>query len=183
MERTDHSLSVDAVSRISVKQVAAAIRKVRAMSLAQKLALTDEVHQKQPNLLASCLVQPRLGVAMESVEFLLNILLVCFQAMKEAGGAWPVISEDEQERQMTRLAATVKFSEELTAPSLADAARGQYFADHPEAPLLAFVTHEVSHWLQDLARHGNEAESDKYVMTAAVNMVNCIAAVARPPRA
>lgn len=182
MEPAHPGKSVSAVSRISIEQVATAIRKVRSMSQAKKLALTDEVFQKQPNLLASCLVQPRFGVAMESVEFLLNILLVCFQAMKEAGGVWAVISEDEQERQMACMTGTVKFSEDFADPVLAGAARAQYVADHSEAPLLAFVMHEVSNWLQDLARRGTESESDKYVMSAAVNMVNCIAAVARPER-
>jgi hypothetical protein len=153
------------------------------IGFAQKLALADEVYRKQPNLLASCLVQPRLGVAMESVELLLNILFVCFQAMKEAGGSWPVISEDEQERQMARLTGAVKFSEDFTDASLANAAREQYVADHPEAPLLAFVIQEVRGWLQDLTRQRTESESDKYVMTAAVNLVNCIAAVVRPERA
>ena len=45
--------------------------------------------------------------------------------------------------------------------------------------LLAYVMHEVSVWLQDLARRGSESESDKYVMSAAIDMVNCIAAAGR----
>ena len=42
---------------------------------------------------------------------------------------------------------------------------------------------ELSTWLQERARRGTEAESDKYVMSAAINMVNCIAAVGREERA
>jgi len=183
MERAHPGNSVTVVSRISVEQVAAAIRKVQSMSQVEKIALTDEVFQKQPNLLASCLVQSRLGVAMESVEWLLNILFVCFQAMKESGGHWPLISEDEQERQLARLPGTVTFSEDIADPVLADAARAQYVTHHREAPLLAFVMHETHLWLQELARRGIESESDKYVMSAAVNMVNCIAAVGRQERA
>jgi hypothetical protein len=120
---------------------------------------------------------------MESVELLLNILFVCFKAMKESGGDWPLISEDEQERQLARLPAQVKFSEDLADSALADTAQAQYVANHPEAPLLAFVMHEINAWLQDLARRGTESESDKYVMSAAVNIVNCIAAVSRQQRA
>ncbi len=74
-----------------------------------------------------------------------------------------------------RLPAIMKFSEDLTDPGLADTARAQYFADHPEAPLLAFVVNELSGWLQDRTRLGTQAESDKYVMSAATNIVNCIA--------
>jgi len=63
-------------------------------------------------------VQPRLGVDMQSVEVLLNILLVCYQAMKESGLEWPLISEDDQERQMQRMVGAVKFSQDIpTQPS------------------------------------------------------------------
>ena len=71
------------MSRISVDHLAAAIRKVRSMSLEEKEALAEEIHRRQPHMLASCLVQSRLGVAPAAVEFLLHILLVCYQSMKE----------------------------------------------------------------------------------------------------
>ena len=183
MERAPPGKAMKPVSRISVERLAAAIKKVHSMSPAEKITLADEVFEKQPNLLASCLVQQRLGVAADAVEFLLNILLVCFQAMKESGHAWPLISEDEQERQLARLSGAVKFSEDLADPTLADAARAHYVTNHPEAPLLAFVLAEFNVWLQELTRRGAESESDKFVMMAAVNIVNCIAHARGPERA
>jgi len=81
------------MSRITVDNVAAAIRKVRGMSAKEKQALTDEIYLRQPHLLASCLVQSRLGIDPSAVEFLLNILLVCYQSMKESGLQWSVITE------------------------------------------------------------------------------------------
>ena len=81
------------MSRITVDTLAAAIRKVRGMSMKEKEALADEIHLQQPHLLASCLVQSRLGVEQAAVEFLLNILLVCYQSMKESGLQWCVITE------------------------------------------------------------------------------------------
>ena len=77
------------MSRISMDHLVAAIRKVRSMSLAEKEALADEIHRRQPYMLASCLVQSRLGVEPVAVEFLLNILLVCYQSMKQSGLQWP----------------------------------------------------------------------------------------------
>lgn len=162
-------------NRISIEQVAAAIMKVRSMSLAQKVALTDEIFQQQPNLLASCLVQQRFGASEHTIELLLEILLVCFQAMKQSGYTWPLITEDEQERHLARHVGTVRFSEDLADPALADAARSQYATNHPEAPLLAFVLNELKSWLIRLADQGVEAESDKFVLMAGVNLVNCIA--------
>ena len=55
------------------------------MSIREKGALAEEIHRRQPHMLASCLVQSKLGVEPTAVEFLLNILLVCYQSMQESG--------------------------------------------------------------------------------------------------
>jgi hypothetical protein len=162
------------MSRITVDNLAAAIRKVRGMSVKQKEALTAEIHLQQPHLLASCLVQSRLGVGQAAVEFLLNILLVCYQSMKETGLHWSVITEDEQERQMQRWIGAVQFSEHARA-SAADGTREQYINQHPEQPLLAFVLSETNQWLHEISERNAEARSDKSVMMASMNLVNCIA--------
>jgi len=162
------------MSRITVDNLAAAIRKVRGMSVKEKEALADEIYLHQPHLLASCLVQSRLGVEPAAVEFLLNILLVCYQSMKESGLQWPVITEDEQERQMQRWIGAVQFSEHATG-SAADGAQEQYASQHPEQPLLAFVVSETNKWLREISERNAEAQSDKFVMMASVNLVNCIA--------
>lgn len=162
------------MSRITVDNVAAAIRKVHAMSVKEKEALADEIHLHQPHLLASCLVQSRLGVEQAAVEFLLNILLVCYQSMKESGLQWSVITEDEHERQMQRWIGAVQFSEHA-AGSAADGAREQYASQHPEQPLLAFVVSETNQWLREISGRNAETESDKFVMMASMNLVNCIA--------
>jgi hypothetical protein len=160
----------------------AAIRKVRSMSLAEKEALADEIHRRQPYMLASCLVQSRLGVEPVAVEFLLNILLVCYQSMKQSGLQWPLITEDEQERQLQRWIGAVQFSEQALG-SAADSAREQYISQHPEQPLLAFVVSETNQWLHEISVRNAEAPSDKFVMMASMNLVNCIAAVPVLPAA
>ena len=162
------------MSRITVDNVAAAIRKVRAMSAKEKEVLADEIHLHQPHLLASCLVQPRLGVEQATVEFLLDILLVCYQSMKESGLQWPVITEDEQGRQMQRWIGAVQFSEHAMGFA-ADGAREQYASQHPEQPLVAFVASETNQWLREISERSAEAESDKFVMMASMNLVSCIA--------
>src|SRR5690606_40237747 len=82
LERAGCGTRVNA-PRISIDHLTAAVKKIEAMTLEEKAALIDEIHEQQPALLASCLVQPRLGVTLEKLEFLLHILMVCFQAMKE----------------------------------------------------------------------------------------------------
>jgi hypothetical protein len=161
------------MSRITVDHLAAAIRKVRGMSAKEKEALADEIYLHQPHLLASCLVQSRFGVEPAAVEFLLNILFVCYQSMKESGLHWCVITEDEQERQMQRWIGAVQFSKQ--ASSVAHGAREQYASQHPEQPLLAFVVSETNQWLREISERNVQAESAKFVMMASMNLVNCIA--------
>jgi hypothetical protein len=139
------------MSRISIENVAAAIRKVSAMSLAQKEALADEIHRRQPYMLASCLVQSTLGSKPSAVEFLLGVLLVCYQSMKESGLQWPVITEDDQDRQMQRWVGAVQFSED-SGRSVAEHAREQYIRRHPEQWLLAFVLNEMDQWRRRVLR-------------------------------
>lgn len=175
MGRGSAGTPLRSMGRISVEHVAAAVRKLATLTLAQKTRLIDEIHVKQPNLLASCVVQSKLGADEQTVEFLLNILLTCYLAMAASGYDWPLITEVEQERQLGRMVGSVRFSEELVDPTAADAARAQYVADHPEPALLALVLRDCNAWLADLSRRRAEKDSDKFVLMALVNLVNCIA--------
>lgn len=140
------------------------------MNMSQKERLADEVFQKQPHVLASCLAQKRLGVCLEKMEFLVELMLICFQAMEESGLNWQLITEDEQERQLARFVGAVRFGEDLPA-NLRERAMAQYIEGHPEKELLAFVQLETTRWLQRIVPE----ESDKYVVLAAMTLVNCIA--------
>jgi hypothetical protein len=175
MELPASSSTVADTGRISVQHVASALRQLQSMSLAQKSALIDVIYVEQPNLLASVLVQTKFGATEQTIELLLELLIVCHLAMRASGYEWPVITEEEQERQLSRMVGAVRFSEELTDPCAGDAARHQYVLTHPEPALLALVMDRCNQWLADLAQRHTEQESDKYVMLAANNMVNCIA--------
>lgn len=175
MGRGSPGTPLSSVGRICVEHVAAAVRKLGTLTLAQKTSLIDEIYIKQPNLLASCAVQAKFGADEQTIEFLLDILFACYLAMAESGYEWPLITDVEQERQLGRMVGSVLFSEQLADPTAADAARAQYIADHPEPVLLALVLNECNAWLFDLARRGAEKESDKFVLMTSVNLVNCIA--------
>ena len=81
------------MSAISQAVLANAAIAVEAMGMNRRGALADEVFAHQPNLLASVLVQQRMGASLQQIEVLVNILLVAYQAMKTSGRRWPVISE------------------------------------------------------------------------------------------
>ena len=163
------------MSRISTAAMARALIAAQAMDLRQKEQLAEEVFRAQPNLLGSVLVLPQLGVALSKVDFAVEILLVCFLAMKESGVSWPVITEEDQDRQLQRFVAITRFGDDLNE-SLRERSMQQYIADHPEKALLAYMTSETSKWLTRIVPE----ESDKYVMLAIWNLVNCIAFVPLP---
>jgi hypothetical protein len=121
------------------------------------------------------LVLPQLGVSMQKVEFALEILFVCFKAMKASGWVWPIISEDELDLQSRRFSAIIQFADDLNQ-RLRDVSMQQYLANHPEKELLAYVQSESANWSARIVPE----ETDKYVMLAALNMVNCLAFVALP---
>lgn len=160
------------MSRITREAMVRAIPKVRAMSGVEREELADELFRTQPHFFGSILVQQRLGVSLVKMEFLLDLLFVCFQAMKESGLPWPLITEDELDRQSQRFAAIATFGDGLGS-ELRERSMLQYIEDHPEKELLAYVQMETMEWLKTVVAE----ESDKYVMMASWNIVNCIAFV------
>ncbi|MPZ47066.1 MAG: hypothetical protein GEV05_27625 [Betaproteobacteria bacterium] len=116
-----------------------------------------------------------MDVSLAKMDFLLDILLIGFEAMKQSGHIWPLITEDEQDRQMGRLVATLRFGDDLPR-SLRGRALLQYIETHPEKDLLAFVRGETAGWLQRVIPE----ETDKFVVLAALNCVNCIAFISSP---
>lgn len=161
------------MSRISRHVLAIALARVRAMDLTQKEQLGDELFRAQPHVFASFLVQQKLGVSPAKMDFLLEIVLTCFQAMKESGLSWPSLQRmNRKDRQMRRRAATVKFSDDLRR-DLRDRALQQFIDTHPERNLLTFVQRQSAMWLKRV----EPEESDKFVVMAALNLVSCIASV------
>ncbi len=73
---------------------------------------------------------------------------------------------------MRRFVAGVKFGDGLDT-SLRDRSMRQYIEDHPEKELLAYIWAETAIWMNRIVPE----ETDKYVMMAAANFVNCIAFV------
>ena len=145
---------------------------VNRMNQAQKINLADEIFAKQPNMLASILALPRMGVGMVQLEVPLHILLVTFQAMKLSGHAWPIVTEDIQEKCMQRLTARARFNEGLPG-DLATKVVQQFCDEHPERYLLAFVYG----YLGDHDLLAVRTEAEKFLLLGALNLAECVAFV------
>ena len=130
------------MSRIDMPVLVRSIQQVRAMTLAQKEHLADDMFRSQPTLLSACLVQHRMGIPFEKMEFLMELIFICFQGMKESGLTWPLIDENQWERQLELLVANVKFTEGLNN-DLHRQSLQQYIEGHPEKMLFAFVMGEL----------------------------------------
>jgi hypothetical protein len=160
------------MGRITQSVLARADIAVNRMSQDQKVRLADEIYAQQPNMLASILALPRMGVDMAQLEVALHILLVTFQAMKLSGHKWPLITEDIQDGCLQRLTARARFNEGLPA-DLATKVVEQFCDEHAERYLLAFVYGYLGE--HDLMAVCTEAE--KYLMMGALNLVECVAFV------
>ena len=114
------------MSRISRSALLRAIKVVQEMTAEQKLGLADEIFLSQPNLLASVVVLRSLGVPAAKQAFALEMLFLCFQAMKESGLKWPLITEDEQENQMRRHTAMLRFFASLNRKTEQDSSAQQF---------------------------------------------------------
>jgi hypothetical protein len=148
-----------------------------AMTPDQKVQLEDEIFLQQPNLLVSILVLPRMGVDMVQLEAPLHVLLVAFQAMKRSGAR---LAHHQRGRYGDLPAAVdgqLHFNEGLPRALLDQHVR-QFCAEHQERYLLAFVYGHLGE--HDLLSVRTEAE--KYLLLAALNLVECTAFGDQVPR-
>ena len=155
--------------RIERKSLEGAITKVESMTLKDKEKIIDKIHLEQPNLLASVLVMHKMGNSLESIDVLLNILIVSYLALSDSGIRIVKISENLQEKEMTRLVGSVNFTAGLTASGVDDSLQ-QYIASHKEKYLLNYVLNEIINSGIVHLQH----ENAKYLMMVGINMVNCI---------
>lgn len=148
---------------------------VRSMDQEQKVRLADEIFLQQPDMLASILVLPRMGVGMVQLEVPIHIMLVTFQAMKLSGHKWPLVTEDIQDVCLQRLTARARFNEGLPGELAAQVVQ-QFCEEHRERYLLAFV---YGH-LRDHELLAVRTEAEKYLLMGALNLVECVAFVGSP---
>ena len=161
------------MASISSRNLVDAVLCVEQMTFKDRERLAEEVHAGQPNLFFSVLVLQRYGATLDQIEMVLNLLLVLHEAMKNCGASWPVISEDVQERCLTRISGRVRFIEGLT-PQLQAHATSDAVGDHAELQLLAYVFGKF----KENGLLGVKTEAEKMLMLATLNLVECIAETA-----
>jgi hypothetical protein len=104
---------------VSAANLAAAITTAASMGISEKEQVCDRISAEQPNLLGSVLAQRSLGVSMPTIDVLLNILIVLHLAIEQSGQVLAIVSEADQERELQRFTAAVRFTEGLAGDALA----------------------------------------------------------------
>ena len=107
---------------------------------------------------------------MLTIDILLNILIVLYLAIEESGQVLAVVSEADQERELQRFTAAVRFTEGLGSDALAQSIE-QTIAYRREKFMFAYVV-DI---LQRAGLTNLRNETSKYPILVAINLVNCIA--------
>ena len=161
------------MTSISSQTLVDAVLCVERMAFQGRERLAEKVHAQQPNLFFSVLALQRHGATLAPVEVVLNLLLVFHESMQISGRSWPVISEDVQERCLTRISGRVRFIGGLT-PQQQTQATSDAVGDHSEKQLLAYAFGKFKeNGLLDI-----KTEAGKMLMLAALNLVECVAETA-----
>lgn len=163
------------VKPASVTDVAASVRRIRSMSLAEKESLCDDLFSRQRALLAHVLVLSKLDVPIQKVDRVLHILLVLYDLFsRTVPTGLPQVSEDLLEQVDANQLAMLKLidSEE---PAEADRVSRLATTSHPEINALAFATGD----LIDFGITNMLEREDEYCVRAARNLVDAFAQAKR----
>ena len=144
------------------------------MGLREKEGVCDRVYTAQPNLLGSVLAVRSFGVDMATIDVLLDILIVLQLAVEESGQVLATVTEVDQERELRRFTASIRFAEGLSGNAFTQSFK-QTTAYKREPFLLAHVVDVLKR--SGIADFRDEAS--KYSFLAAMNLVNCIATAKR----
>lgn len=157
------------MQKIKESALIKAIKQSNGMNLIASEKVMDEIFQEQPSLLASVLVQHQMGNSLEDVDVLLKILIVTFLALKYSDVKLEKITEQQQERELTKYAGHLNFIEGLNQTNI-NTAINQFSESKSEKSLMAYA-------IKTMIEAGftkRKNETSKYLVMAGVNIVNCI---------
>jgi len=158
------------MNRITQATLASAIQRVSDMDLGARERVCDEIFVEQPNLLTSVLVLTKMAIPPPHIEVALEALMVMHLALKASGKRIRTITEEDQERELQRLVASVRFTEGLELPQVDESIR-QYAGFQKEPWLLSYVVG----LLQDNGVVSMANEDSKYLILSVFNLVACVA--------
>ena len=172
-ETKDASARASPEPTVGVAHLAAAITTAASMGIREKECVCDRtLLRNQPSGLG--VGAGSLGVSMPTIDILLNILIVLYLAIESSGQVLAIVSEADQERELQRFTAAIRFTEGLGSDELAQSIK-QTTPYRREKFLFAYVVDILQRTgLTDLRN-----ETSKYPILVAINLINCIATAKR----
>jgi len=163
----DQTETMTKVSDIALRD---AVQQFAHLDMKAKEAVCDEIFMEQPNLLASVLVLTKMSASPLQIGAALEILIVTHLALKEAGVRIVKITEDEQEKQLRRLSASIKYTSGME-PHLVNESIRQYVGFREEPWLLSYAFARM----QGAEILKSTDENSKHLALSTLNIVGCIA--------
>ncbi|MFT4871609.1 MAG: hypothetical protein ACI9F1_002393 [Colwellia sp.] len=157
------------MAKIKESALIKAIKQSNQMDFTELEKVVDEIYLEQPNLLASVLVQSKMGNKIEDVDVLLNILIVTFLALRYSNIKLEMITEKLQEKEMAKYAGHFKFLDGLNQENTEQAIH-QFSNSKSEKILLSYVIGAM----MDAGFTKRKNESSKYLLMSGINIINCI---------
>lgn len=155
------------MGRLLDEHVVQAMIRVANMSRDERERVTKEIEEAQPHLLASVRSLHKTGVSAADLELLLELLLTCFEAMREEGNPWRLITESAQVECQARVVARLQAAHDSSVGLLV---LEDEIEVYPERYLLALAVTQIH-----LRGPKRTAEGAGDCILCALNLVESIA--------
>lgn len=144
------------------------VEHLQSLDQAAKAAAMDIVASRQPQLFDMVLLQKTLGATLETLDCLLEILLVSSCAVDQCQPTLPQVSNEAMISELNRFVKEVGFASDLPVAALTQSVE-QYRAQHPEPVLFRWALQQLSEaGLTDFGSDQNSA------LLAGCTIVNCL---------
>lgn len=159
------------MNQISKEHLSSASMELKNMDYPEKKRLADEMRRNQPDLFDSIFeLKEKTNIFVAKIEFILNIVLICYLALKKSGGSLPHITKKEIDDQTVHFLEIVGVENWFNNQSI-EKTLNQTLGDNPEGVFSSFAHSELIFWIyNDVTLEKN----DKYVILVAVSLVNAI---------
>ena len=141
---------------------------LQRLSITEKAQLADSTKDKQPHLFDMILMQKDMGATLETMDVLMEILLVSQHTTESTGYIVRCVSEEKMITALNRFVKEIGFAAGLTKKLLQDSIQ-QYRNNHDEPVLFRWaLQHMTQGGLTDFASAQHAA------LLAGCTIVNCI---------
>ncbi len=155
---------------ITQEALTTTLAQLESSSQPERAQLADLVKDKQPHLFDMILMQKDMGATLETMDVLMEILLVSQLATEATGACVNRVTDEQMITALNRFVSEIGFASDLTPALLKDSIQ-QYRENHREPLLFRWALQQMTE--AGLTDFGSEQQS---ALLAGCTLVNCITA-------